>query len=84
MKRWLTQLLVLLVRSYQLFISPMLGPRCRFYPTCSQYAIESLRTHGALKGTWLSLKRLGRCHPLHQGGYDPVPPSQSHKESGLC
>ena len=71
MKRWPTQLLVLFVRSYQVFISPMLGPRCRFHPTCSQYAIESLRTHGAFKGTWLTLKRLGRCHPLHQGGYDP-------------
>jgi putative membrane protein insertion efficiency factor len=84
MKRWPTQLLVLFVRSYQLFISPMLGPRCRFHPTCSQYAIESLRTHGALKGTWLTLKRLGRCHPLHRGGYDPVPPSHAHKESGPC
>lgn len=84
MKRWPTQLLVLFVRSYQLFISPMLGPRCRFHPTCSQYAIESLRTHGALKGTWLTLKRLGRCHPLHPSGYDPVPPSHAHKESGPC
>jgi len=84
MKRWPTQLLVLFVRSYQVFISPMLGPRCRFHPTCSQYAIESLQTHGAFKGTWLTLKRLGRCHPLHQGGYDPVPPSQAHSGGGSC
>lgn len=84
MKRWLAQLLVLLVRGYQLFISPMLGPRCRFHPTCSQYAIEALRTHGAVKGSWLTLRRLVCCHPLHPGGYDPVPPSRSHKGGGMC
>ncbi|NHI00785.1 membrane protein insertion efficiency factor YidD [Oceanimonas sp. MB9] len=76
MTRWPSLLLVLLVRGYQLFISPLLGPRCRFHPTCSQYAIESLQTHGALKGSWLTLRRLGRCHPLHSGGSDPVPPRQ--------
>ena len=82
MKRWPANLLVLIVRGYQLFISPLLGPRCRFHPTCSHYAIEALQTHGALKGTWLSLKRLGRCHPLNPGGYDPVPPGRSGEQGG--
>ncbi len=74
MKRWPANLLVLLVRGYQLLFSPMLGQNCRFHPTCSQYAIEALKTHGALKGSWLTLRRLLRCQPLHPGGYDPVPP----------
>lgn len=73
MKRWPACLLMLLVRCYQLGISPLIGPRCRFHPSCSQYAIEALRTHGALKGGWLALRRLSRCHPWHPGGYDPVP-----------
>ncbi len=84
MKHWPANLLVLIVRGYQLVISPMLGPRCRFHPTCSQYAIEALRTHGALKGSWLTLRRLGRCHPLHPGGYDPVPPGRSNERGGGC
>ncbi len=70
-------LLVLLVRGYQLFISPALGSNCRFQPSCSQYAIEALRTHGALRGGWLALRRIGRCHPFHPGGHDPVPPARS-------
>lgn len=61
------------VRFYQLFISPLLGPRCRFYPTCSQYAIEAINCHGVQKGCWLAIKRLLKCHPLSEGGYDPVP-----------
>lgn len=76
MTRWPACMLVLLVRGYQLFISPMLGPRCRFHPTCSQYAVEALQTHGAVKGGWLALRRVLRCHPLHPGGHDPVPPAQ--------
>lgn len=76
MTRWPVRMLVLLVRGYQLFISPMLGPRCRFHPTCSQYAVEALQTHGAVKGGWLALRRVLRCHPLHPGGHDPVPPAQ--------
>ncbi|WP_222948286.1 membrane protein insertion efficiency factor YidD [Thauera sedimentorum] len=63
-----------LIRGYQLFISPLLGPRCRFYPTCSHYAIEALDTHGVLKGSWLALRRILRCHPWNPGGFDPVPP----------
>ena len=62
-----------LIRGYQLIISPWLGPRCRFYPSCSQYAHEALAVHGALRGSWLALRRLSRCHPWHPGGLDPVP-----------
>ena len=58
---------------YQRFLSPLLAPRCRFAPSCSQYAVEALRTHGAARGLWLSARRLARCHPFHPGGYDPVP-----------
>jgi putative membrane protein insertion efficiency factor len=62
-----------LIRAYQLTLSPLLGPRCRFYPSCSQYALEAVRAHGSLQGCWLALRRLLRCHPWHAGGYDPVP-----------
>ena len=67
--------LLLLIRGYQLLISPLLGPRCRFHPSCSQYALEAVNLHGPLRGTWLALRRLSRCHPFHAGGYDPVPPA---------
>lgn len=69
----LAKLLVMLVRGYQVAISPLLPPACRYTPTCSQYAIEALRRYGALKGGWLTLRRLGRCHPFRAGGHDPVP-----------
>lgn len=62
-----------IIRGYQLFISPLLGPRCRFTPTCSQYGIEAINTHGFLKGAWLTSKRLLRCHPFNDGGSDSVP-----------
>lgn len=68
-------LLIAFVRAYQLLVSPLLGPTCRFYPSCSAYAVQALRTHGALKGTWLATRRLGRCHPWNPGGVDPVPPT---------
>ena len=68
-------LLVLPIRAYQLLVSPLLGPRCRFYPSCSAYAVEALQTHGPLKGTVLAGRRLLRCHPWNPGGLDPVPPS---------
>lgn len=77
MTRLLTRSLQLLIRGYQLFISPLLGPRCRFYPSCSHYAQEALQTHGLRRGGWLALRRIGRCHPWHPGGVDPVPPAQS-------
>lgn len=62
-----------IIRGYQLLISPILGPRCRFNPTCSYYAIEAIRVHGVMKGSWLAGKRILKCHPLHPGGEDPVP-----------
>lgn len=66
-------ILVFLIRVYQTLLSPLLGPRCRFYPSCSHYAVEAIRTHGAARGAWLALRRIVRCHPLNPGGYDPVP-----------
>ena len=65
--------LVIFVRAYQWLVSPLLPPACRFYPSCSAYAAEAVRRHGAAKGTVLSVKRLARCHPLCEGGVDPVP-----------
>jgi putative membrane protein insertion efficiency factor len=65
--------LIWLVRIYQYAISPMLARSCRFHPSCSEYAVEALQRHGALKGSWLAMRRVGRCHPWHPGGYDPVP-----------
>ncbi len=70
-------LMRVLIELYQIFISPFLGGNCRFTPTCSQYAMEAIELHGAFKGCWLALCRLGRCHPFHPGGYDPVPPTMS-------
>lgn len=69
-----SKLLLSLIRLYQLMISPMFAPSCRFHPTCSHYAIEAIRQHGALKGSFLAIKRVLRCHPGNAGGYDPVPP----------
>jgi putative membrane protein insertion efficiency factor len=67
------RLLVALIRFYQYAISPYLGRRCRYFPTCSEYVAEAVEKHGAIKGSWLGTKRLCRCHPWHPGGYDPVP-----------
>ncbi|MEO8018290.1 MAG: membrane protein insertion efficiency factor YidD [Pseudomonadota bacterium] len=67
-----------LIRGYQLAISPLLGPRCRFFPSCSQYAIEAIETHGTPRGGWLAMKRISRCHPWHEGGFDPVPACCKH------
>ena len=66
-------LLIAPLRFYRYAISPMLGRNCRFYPTCSEYAIEAVERHGALRGGLLAAKRVGRCHPFNRGGYDPVP-----------
>jgi uncharacterized protein len=65
--------LILLIRAYQYALRPLLGAHCRFYPSCSEYALDAMRRHGALRGSWLALRRLARCHPYHPGGYDPVP-----------
>ena len=75
----LSRLLIAPIRLYQMFISPLLPPSCRFTPTCSQYAIEALRIHGPLRGSWLALRRLLRCHPWGGSGYDPVPPKTESK-----
>ncbi|MDQ3957697.1 MAG: membrane protein insertion efficiency factor YidD [Actinomycetota bacterium] len=69
----LARLLVLLLGAYRRFVSPVLGPHCRFEPTCSAYALEAIRGHGALRGTWLAARRIARCHPWGGGGLDPVP-----------
>jgi len=69
----ITWLFIGLIRFYQLFISPILGPRCRFYPSCSHYTIDALKQHGILCGGWLAIKRIFRCHPGNPGGVDPVP-----------
>lgn len=73
MRKLLTRLLTALIRFYRTAISPMFPPACRYTPTCSQYAIEAIRKHGPLKGTWLAVKRICRCHPWGGSGYDPVP-----------
>jgi uncharacterized protein len=71
--RLLAAPLVFLVRGYQRLVSPLLPPACRFYPSCSSYAAAALERHGALRGGWLTVRRLLRCHPFHDGGIDPVP-----------
>jgi uncharacterized protein len=70
----LRMLLVALIRSYQAVVSPMTGPSCRYYPSCSQYALVAVQRHGPLRGSWLAAKRLARCHPWAAGGVDDVPP----------
>ena len=73
--------LIWLVRAYQLLISPLLGPTCKFYPSCSTYAVTALQTHGPLSGVWLATRRLLRCHPWSHGGVDYVPPRQKKTHS---
>jgi hypothetical protein len=74
---WVTrlprQLLILVVRAYQVSLGPLLPATCRYTPSCSSYAIEALQRHGALRGGWMAARRIGRCHPFRPGGYDPVP-----------
>lgn len=72
-KRFIEKILISLVRAYQIGISPYLGGHCRYRPTCSQYFIEAVEKYGALKGSWLGIRRILRCHPGRPGGYDPVP-----------
>ena len=72
---------LLLIKGYRRFISPLFPPTCRFQPTCSQYALEAIEQFGTVKGGWLAIKRISRCHPLHPGGYDPVP--SKTQESGV-
>ncbi len=67
------KILILLIRFYRKFISPLSPPSCRYYPTCSQYAMTAIERFGAVKGGWMAIKRICRCNPYHEGGYDPVP-----------
>lgn len=71
------KLLQLPIQLYQWFLSPMLGQNCRYHPSCSAYALEALELHGAGRGSWLAVRRICRCHPWHEGGYDPVPESRA-------
>lgn len=73
------RLLIALIRCYQICISPFMASHCRFHPTCSEYAQQAIAEHGALRGSLLALKRLGKCHPWHEGGVDPVPPCSHSK-----
>ena len=75
---------ILPVRAYQWFISPLLPPSCRYEPTCSAYAVEALQRHGLLRGSWLTLRRLSRCHPWGGSGYDPVPGADRHSAHADC
>lgn len=78
------RLLSVPIHAYRFLVSPLLGPRCRFYPSCSAYALEALERHGALTGLWLGIRRIARCHPWHPGGYDPVPESRDPHRHSHC
>ncbi len=66
------RVLIAVLRAYKLFLSPLLPSACRFYPTCSEYMMEAIARHGIVRGFWMGLRRVGRCHPFHEGGFDPV------------
>ena len=72
-------MIIAIIKCYKYFISPLLGSNCRFYPSCSSYSLEALQRHGAVIGAYLTLKRLLKCHPFHQGGIDPVPEKFGNK-----
>lgn len=77
----MSKLVILLLRAYRCVLSPMLGNRCRFHPSCSSYTEEAVARFGVLRGAWLGVKRIGRCHPFHPGGLDPVPGSKDFQET---
>ncbi len=77
----MSSILILIIRFYQYFISPMLGKNCKYLPTCSQYCMDAIRIHGAFAGVWLGIKRILKCHPFGHGGYDPVPTNRNKKHS---
>ena len=80
----MVRILVLLIRFYQRYVSSLLPPRCRFYPSCSHYAVEALQQHGLVRGATLALRRIVRCHPLNPGGLDPVPPAGRVDRPSCC
>ena len=82
MRQILTAPLILAIKAYRYLLSPWLGHHCRYTPSCSQYAIEAIETHGAFRGFWLAVKRVGSCHPWHAGGYDPVPRADAEHKHG--
>jgi uncharacterized protein len=78
------KIFIAIIRFYQTVVSPLKPPTCRFYPTCSHYGLEAIKRFGPIKGGWLTIKRIGKCHPLHPGGLDPVPEEwPSKKEQRL-
>jgi hypothetical protein len=81
MEQLLKQVFILPVRFYQKVISPLLPPTCRFHPSCSQYVVEAILEWGVLKGGWLGLRRIGRCHPWSEGGFDPVPKNDKNRKN---
>lgn len=81
-QKWSRRAVQVPIHIYRKFISPLKPPSCRFYPTCSQYALEAIEVHGVLKGSLLAAIRIGKCHPFHPGGIDPVPPAKEQKTAG--
>jgi putative membrane protein insertion efficiency factor len=75
---------IFIIKVYQYCISPLLGNNCRFYPSCSQYSVQAIERFGVIKGSYLSIRRLLKCHPWHEGGEDPVPEKQAHKTCTKC
>lgn len=73
-------LLIGLLKAYRFAISPLYGQVCRYHPSCSAYALQAVTEHGSVRGSWLAARRVGRCHPWAEGGYDPVPPRKSHRD----
>ena len=78
------KIFIVIIKAYQKIISPLLGPRCCYYPSCSEYAKEAIDVHGAFKGSWLAIKRISRCHPLAEAGHDPVPEKNIQKTKTLA
>ena len=79
----MSRLVILLIQAYRYLLSPLFGPSCRYHPTCSSYAITAVKRFGIAKGGWLAIRRIGRCHPWHEGGYDPVPSKSSETNTSL-
>ena len=79
----MNRVVIFLIKAYRYLLSPLFGPSCRYHPTCSSYAITAVNRFGITKGLWLAVRRIGRCHPWHEGGYDPVPAKQCETKNSL-